>query len=103
MVNFCSPPKNALLLMRCRSDPVKVADLANQVRERQMSLDDGACGGREEDEEEEERRREVVVPETPKEEELVEDSEEGLKIHEEEIEAMIIKHIENYLRNAVVG
>ncbi|CAH8293951.1 unnamed protein product [Eruca vesicaria subsp. sativa] len=129
MVNFCSPPKNALLLMRCRSDPVKVAALANRVRERQMSLDEGACG-REEEEDEERRRFEldledkkrielcekwisgetiverevvVVVPETPKEEELVEVSEdsEGSKIQEEEIEAMIIKLIEDDLRKAI--
>ncbi|KAJ4893658.1 hypothetical protein Rs2_20452 [Raphanus sativus] len=43
--SLCSPPKNALLLMRCRSDPVKVAALANRVRERQMSLDDRIRSG----------------------------------------------------------
>ncbi|KAL0743592.1 hypothetical protein Bca4012_085105 [Brassica carinata] len=127
-INLCSPPKNALLLMRCRSDPVKVAALANRVRERQMSLDDRVYVGEEEEEEEERRRfeldledkkrielcekwisgetiieREVVVPVT--EEELVEDSteeeEEASRIQEEEIEAMIIKHIEEDLRNAI--
>ncbi|XP_073025776.1 uncharacterized protein [Primulina eburnea] len=29
-VSICIPPKNALLLMRCRSDPMKMADLANK-------------------------------------------------------------------------
>ncbi|CAN0891311.1 hypothetical protein LINGRAHAP2_LOCUS16911 [Linum grandiflorum] len=29
-MSICVPPKNALLLMRCRSDPVKVAALANK-------------------------------------------------------------------------
>ncbi|KAF7822676.1 suppressor protein SRP40-like [Senna tora] len=29
-VSLCIPPKNALLLMRCRSDPVKMAALANR-------------------------------------------------------------------------
>ncbi|CAA7028411.1 unnamed protein product [Microthlaspi erraticum] len=59
-IGICSPPKNALLLMRCRSDPVKVAALANRVRERQMSLNDGALG-RDETEEDEERRSELEI------------------------------------------
>ncbi|KAG8386367.1 hypothetical protein BUALT_Bualt03G0141500 [Buddleja alternifolia] len=29
-VSICVPPKNALLLMRCRSDPMKMADLAHR-------------------------------------------------------------------------
>lgn len=29
-VSICIPPKNALLLMRCRSDPMKMADLAHR-------------------------------------------------------------------------
>ncbi|XP_075477342.1 uncharacterized protein LOC142518437 [Primulina tabacum] len=29
-VSICIPPKNALLLMRCRSDPMKMASLANK-------------------------------------------------------------------------
>lgn len=32
-VSICIPPKNALLLMRCRSDPVKMAALANRFFE----------------------------------------------------------------------
>ncbi|XP_055824197.1 uncharacterized protein LOC129892639 [Solanum dulcamara] len=31
-VSICIPPKNALLLMRCRSDPLKMADLTNRFR-----------------------------------------------------------------------
>ena len=32
-VSICVPPKNALLLMRCRSDPVKMGALANRFWE----------------------------------------------------------------------
>ncbi|OIT01785.1 PREDICTED: titin homolog [Nicotiana attenuata] len=32
-VSICVPPKNALLLMRCRSDPMKMADLTNKFWE----------------------------------------------------------------------
>ncbi|XP_022142926.1 uncharacterized protein LOC111012918, partial [Momordica charantia] len=32
-ISICIPPKNALLLMRCRSDPVKVAELAKRFCE----------------------------------------------------------------------
>ncbi|KAJ6894074.1 hypothetical protein NC652_027981 [Populus alba x Populus x berolinensis] len=44
-VSICIPPKNALLLMRCRSDPVKMAALANKFWESPAPQD-------EEDEEE---------------------------------------------------
>uniref|UniRef100_A0A6N2NAT4 Uncharacterized protein n=1 Tax=Salix viminalis TaxID=40686 RepID=A0A6N2NAT4_SALVM len=44
-VSICIPPKNALLLMRCRSDPVKMAALANKFWESPAPRD-------EEDEEE---------------------------------------------------
>ncbi|KAB5521269.1 hypothetical protein DKX38_025588 [Salix brachista] len=44
-VNICIPPKNALLLMRCRSDPVKMAALSNKFWEAPAPQD-------EEDEEE---------------------------------------------------
>ncbi|KAM7475591.1 hypothetical protein LguiB_022834 [Lonicera macranthoides] len=30
-VSICVPPKNALLLTRCRYDPIKMADLTNQL------------------------------------------------------------------------
>ncbi|MCD7468096.1 hypothetical protein HAX54_005894 [Datura stramonium] len=39
-VSICIPPKNALLLMRCRSDPMKMADLTNRFRESPVPKDD---------------------------------------------------------------
>ncbi|KAG4969014.1 hypothetical protein JHK87_034665 [Glycine soja] len=38
-VSICIPPKNALLLMRCRSDPVKMAALANRFWESPVHKD----------------------------------------------------------------
>ncbi|EOA32270.1 hypothetical protein CARUB_v10015530mg [Capsella rubella] len=153
-MSICSPPKNALLLMRCRSDPVKVAALANRVRERQLSLNDGVYRGGEEDEHDERRRRfeleiedkkridlcekwisgereEVavvepeaeVVPPLPLasnpvteeedrvqvlEDSIVEADEEAeaskileVDSFQEEIEATILKNIEDHIRNAI--
>ncbi|XP_062094447.1 uncharacterized protein LOC133800492 [Humulus lupulus] len=40
-VSICIPPKNALLLMRCRSDPVKMAALANRFWESPVKKDEG--------------------------------------------------------------
>ncbi|WOH05907.1 hypothetical protein DCAR_0625330 [Daucus carota subsp. sativus] len=39
-VSICIPPKNALLLMRCRSDPVKMEALANRFWEPQLPAED---------------------------------------------------------------
>ncbi|KAF1897276.1 hypothetical protein Lal_00034979 [Lupinus albus] len=39
-VSICIPPKNALLLMRCRSDPVKVAALTNRFLQPNISKGD---------------------------------------------------------------
>lgn len=39
-VSICIPPKNALLLMRCRSDPMKMATLANRFWESPAPKDD---------------------------------------------------------------
>ncbi|CAI9088733.1 OLC1v1023154C1 [Oldenlandia corymbosa var. corymbosa] len=39
-VSICIPPKNALLLMRCRSDPNKMADLTNRFWESPASAKD---------------------------------------------------------------
>ncbi|PON38999.1 hypothetical protein PanWU01x14_308150 [Parasponia andersonii] len=55
-VSTCIPPKNALLLMRCRSDPVKMAALANRFLESPAPKDEE--GGDEEVVEEEEREQE---------------------------------------------
>ncbi|GLT60790.1 hypothetical protein SLA2020_335400 [Shorea laevis] len=54
-VSICVPPKNALLLMRCRSDPVKMAALANRFWESpdQKVGDEG--DDRDEDEDEDQR------------------------------------------------
>ncbi|KAK9077469.1 hypothetical protein SSX86_005806 [Deinandra increscens subsp. villosa] len=39
-VSICIPPKNALLLMRCRSDPLKMEALANRLWQSTVSQDD---------------------------------------------------------------
>ena len=39
-VSICIPPKNALLLMRCRSDPMKMASLSHKLWEPQLDNDD---------------------------------------------------------------
>lgn len=53
-VSICIPPKNALLLMRCRSDPLKMADLTNRFREAPVVKDEHY-----EDEDEEEAAGEL--------------------------------------------
>ncbi|KAE8703279.1 hypothetical protein F3Y22_tig00110472pilonHSYRG00197 [Hibiscus syriacus] len=52
-VSICIPPKNALLLMRCRSDPVKMAALANKFWETPSPKD------KEQQEDEQEEQEEV--------------------------------------------
>lgn len=52
-ISICIPPKNALLLMRCRSDPVKMAELAKRFCESPAPKVD------EEDEEEEDEDNEA--------------------------------------------
>ncbi|KAL0691024.1 hypothetical protein Bca4012_090703 [Brassica carinata] len=104
------PPKNALLLMRCRSDPVKVAALANRVRERQMSLNDVAYCSREEEEDNKRielcekwisdktiAETEVIVPVSEEEASKIQD----VDSYEEETEAMIIKTIEDDIRKNI--
>uniref|UniRef100_A0A803QDC0 Uncharacterized protein n=1 Tax=Cannabis sativa TaxID=3483 RepID=A0A803QDC0_CANSA len=65
-VSICIPPKNALLLMRCRSDPVKMAALSNRFWESPPKK-------------EQEEEEEVVVDDDD------EESEEELKCEEEVI------------------
>ncbi|XP_040986577.1 uncharacterized protein LOC121234632 [Juglans microcarpa x Juglans regia] len=61
-VSICIPPKNALLLMRCRSDPVKMAALANRFWESPVQKDeDGDEDERQKDEGED--QEDVVVGE----------------------------------------
>lgn len=64
-VSICIPPKNALLLMRCRSDPVKMAALANRFWECPPPQEDEAAVNEEEEEaeEEEEEVRKTIVEE----------------------------------------
>lgn len=47
-VSICIPPKNALLLMRCRSDPVKMAALANRFWESPAPKDEEEDGDEDE-------------------------------------------------------
>lgn len=62
-VSICIPPKNALLLMRCRSDPVKMAALANRFWECPPSQEDEAAENEEEEEAEEEEVKKTIVEE----------------------------------------
>ncbi|KAK8651849.1 hypothetical protein V6N13_141428 [Hibiscus sabdariffa] len=73
-VSICIPPKNALLLMRCRSDPVKMAALANKFWETPVPQ-----------EEEEEESEEKV-----EEQELVQDDTVEAEIEHEEASEMFV-------------
>ncbi|XP_039064290.1 myelin transcription factor 1-like isoform X2 [Hibiscus syriacus] len=53
-VSICIPPKNALLLMRCRSDPVKMAALASKFWETPLPKDKEHQQEDEQEEQEEE-------------------------------------------------
>ncbi|KAF7836681.1 histone-lysine N-methyltransferase SETD1B-like [Senna tora] len=62
-VSICIPPKNALLLMRCRSDPVKMAALANRFWEspaHKDEVEENEHGEEEEDNDEEEEEQQEV-------------------------------------------
>ncbi|XWS10974.1 hypothetical protein CRYUN_Cryun38cG0044100 [Craigia yunnanensis] len=58
-VSICIPPKNALLLMRCRSDPVKMAALANKFWETPVPKDEEEEEEEAEETEEKEEEQEV--------------------------------------------
>ncbi|XP_022753651.1 uncharacterized protein LOC111301950 [Durio zibethinus] len=60
-VSICIPPKNALLLMRCRSDPVKMAALANKCWETLMPKHEEGEEEAENDNEEKEEEQEDAV------------------------------------------
>lgn len=55
-VSICIPPKNALLLMRCRSDPAKMSALSHKIWEAPVAQHSDDDGEEEEDEEEAEKR-----------------------------------------------
>lgn len=70
-VSVCIPPRNALLLMRCRSDPVRMAALATRfwgspAAATMEQVDNEVAGGVEGDEEEEEAEAEAEAAEPEK-------------------------------------
>ncbi|XP_010675459.2 stress response protein NST1 [Beta vulgaris subsp. vulgaris] len=77
-VNIVVPPKNALLLMRCRSDPMKMASLSRKLWDPVLPQDDD-----EEVEVEEEREKYVKLEEEIKLEEKTEEVIEKEEITEE--------------------
>ncbi|KAE9585172.1 hypothetical protein Lal_00018218 [Lupinus albus] len=85
-VSICIPPKNALLLMRCRSDPVKMAALANRFWESPFHEDHDVV---EKDEVDEDNEDEVEVAKEEEEEE-----EGGKKEHIESIRSGFVNNKE---------
>ncbi|KAI4322979.1 hypothetical protein L6164_022624 [Bauhinia variegata] len=95
-VSICIPPRNALLLMRCRSDPVKMAALANRFFESPAPKDEEGDDNEddeervhmEEDEDEEEEKFEVPL-EVACEEQVIPEAEVEAKpvVEEYEIES----------------
>lgn len=55
-VSICIPPKNALLLMRCRSDPAKMSALSHKIWEAPVAQHSDVDGEEEEDDENEEEQ-----------------------------------------------
>ncbi|TKY49140.1 hypothetical protein E2542_SST26566 [Spatholobus suberectus] len=117
-VSICIPPKNALLLMRCRSDPVKMAALANRFwespvhkdkcQEEEQEEDSGDEEQEQEQEEEEEgdkdqhiqvkeedEQEEQVERETTKEDNICERETETAVVASEEAAAAAKQDIEN--------
>ncbi|QHO31809.1 hypothetical protein HN51_019962 [Arachis hypogaea] len=91
-VSICIPPKNALLLMRCRSDPVKMAALANRFWDSPVHKDQHQHQDDEEEEEEAEEEENNVDDDVDKQErehEQEDEMEEGeevlMKTEEERI------------------
>ncbi|KAL2944410.1 hypothetical protein RDABS01_032757 [Bienertia sinuspersici] len=60
-VSVCIPPKNALLLMRCRSDPMKMASLSRKLWDPPLPQDDDNGVDNVDDEDEVEEAKEDVV------------------------------------------
>ncbi|RDX62113.1 hypothetical protein CR513_59589, partial [Mucuna pruriens] len=86
-VSICIPPKNALLLMRCRSDPVKMAALANRFWESPVHKDKCQQQQDEEEEEEEDSADEEEQQEGDKEQLIkMKDEEEEEQQQEEQVE-----------------
>ncbi|CAL0326536.1 unnamed protein product [Lupinus luteus] len=90
-VSICIPPKNALLLMRCRSDPVKMAALANRFWESPVHEDHDIV---ENDEVDEDNEDEVEVA---KEEEHIEMEEDESKSICESTRGGFVNNKENHV------
>ncbi|KAI9086072.1 hypothetical protein K1719_032149 [Acacia pycnantha] len=100
-VSICIPPKNALLLMRCRSDPVKMAALANRFWESpapkdEVEQDDEVQEQQKEDDdeervhmEEEEEQDRVQVPAVEEDSSISELGNEEQEVPEAEAELVI--------------
>ncbi|XP_047342818.1 F-actin-monooxygenase MICAL3-like [Impatiens glandulifera] len=78
-VSICIPPKNALLLMRCRSDPVKMAALSTRLFEKEEDIHEEEQEQEHEEEKEEASENEVSVQDADAEktEIMKEDENEG--------------------------
>ncbi|XP_054814696.1 uncharacterized protein LOC129315163 [Prosopis cineraria] len=90
-VSVCIPPKNALLLMRCRSDPVKMAALANRFWESPaQKYEEREGNGDEDGEVEDEVQRHIEIPTQIREDNACGDH----LIPDAEIEATVMKGFE---------
>ena len=83
-VSICIPPKNALLLMRCRSDPVKMAALANRFWESPVQKDQHEDEDEDDEEEDEGRGNDDEVEEQQEEEEEEREEQEEVEMEEDE-------------------
>ncbi|OVA00011.1 hypothetical protein BVC80_8595g20 [Macleaya cordata] len=87
-VSICIPPRNALLLMRCRSEPFRTSALANRFwespgpKEEEEDQQKVPATAEEDDEDDEDDEEEVLVKEEDEEEEEVE--EVKLELEEEQ-------------------
>uniref|UniRef100_A0A2P2IV08 Uncharacterized protein n=2 Tax=Rhizophora mucronata TaxID=61149 RepID=A0A2P2IV08_RHIMU len=93
-VSICIPPKNALLLMRCRSDPVRMAALANKFWDAPVPRDDVD----EEDEKEQQEDDEKEVPKGAKDGNEEEEEEEALKSGSSS-QALALQVSQNFAKN----
>ncbi|MBA0875131.1 hypothetical protein Goshw_026791 [Gossypium schwendimanii] len=93
-VSICIPPKNALLLMRCRSDPVKMAALANKFWETPVPKDEHDDGGEKDGNE---REGEVEEHELVQEDTLEVEREEREVKFEQEMEHQVSEVSDMYV------
>ncbi|KAK8261304.1 hypothetical protein V6Z11_D13G178400 [Gossypium hirsutum] len=93
-VSICIPPKNALLLMRCRSDPVKMAALANKFWETPVPKDEHDDEGEEDGNE---REGEVEEHELVQEDTLEVEREEREVKFEQEMEHQVSEVSDMYV------